>query len=73
MKPTPALILKGISKIANAKIPPIADSGIAEKISNPCLIDLNAKYNKKKISNKATGTATDRRALASSRFLKEPP
>ena len=36
-------ILKGIPLIASANIPPMADSGIAVKISKPCFIEPNAK------------------------------
>ena len=64
---------KGRPRIAKAKIPPIADSGIAEKISKPCLTDLNAKYKNIKISNKARGTAIDKRCFACSKFLNDPP
>ena len=37
IKPIPALMLNGISRIINAKIPPIALIGIAVKINAACL------------------------------------
>ena len=73
MKPTPAEILKGIPRIQSAIIPPIADRGIAVKMSRACLTDENVRYNRKKISNKATGTAMLNRALAACKFSKVPP
>ena len=64
MKPTPAEILKFISLNQSERIPPIADSGIAEKISKPYLMELKAKYSINKINNKLTGTAIPRRDFA---------
>ena len=64
MKPTPAEILKGISRNHKAKIPPIAESGIAVKISSDCFKELNVKYSKTNIKPKAIGTATIKRLLA---------
>ncbi|MNY12766.1 hypothetical protein D3C86_1458630 [compost metagenome] len=73
INPTPAEILNGISRNHNANTPPIAESGMAVKISRLCFIDLNVKNNSNKISNKATGTAILNRKRASSRFLNVPP
>ncbi|MNS67730.1 hypothetical protein D3C86_393410 [compost metagenome] len=64
INPTPAEILKGISRITSANTPPIADNGIAVKMIIPSLNDLKAKYNRAKIINKAAGTATPNLALA---------
>lgn len=43
IKPIPAEMLKGISRNHNANTPPIADSGIATKMSDACLMLLNVK------------------------------
>ena len=43
MKPTPAEILNGISLSHKLNTPPVADNGMAEKMSNPYLILLKAK------------------------------
>ena len=59
-----AEILKFISSNQRDKIPPIAESGMAEKINNPYFIELNEKYNINKINNKLTGTAIDKRDFA---------
>ena len=68
IKPTPAEILNGMPLNHNANTPPIAENGIAEKISKQCLILLKAKNNITKINNKATGTAICKRFTACSRF-----
>ena len=68
MNPTPAEILNGMPLIHKAKTPPIAENGIAEKISKQCLILLNAKNNITKINNKATGTAICNLLTACSKF-----
>ena len=54
--------------MVSAKIPPIADSGIAVNISKPCLTDLKAKYKRIKIKSKAIGTAIDNLDFACSKF-----
>ena len=64
MKPTPAEILKFISLNQSERIPPIAESGMAEKMSNPYFTELNAKYSINKIKNKLTGTAIAKRDFA---------
>ncbi len=46
------------------RIPPIAESGMAEKMSNPYFTELNAKYSINKIKNKLTGTAIAKRDFA---------
>lgn len=68
MNPTPAEILNGIPLTHKAKIPPIAESGIAVKINSDCFIELKVKYKRIKINPKAIGTATINLALASIRF-----
>ena len=73
MNPTPADMLKGISRIHRESMPPIADSGMAEKIKSPYLTDPNAKYSITKMSKSANGTAIRRRFLASTRFSNCPP
>jgi hypothetical protein len=64
MNPTPAEILKGIPLNHKLNIPPVADNGMAEKMSKPYLILLNAKYNKTKINNNAIGNAMANRDVA---------
>ncbi len=56
-----------------ANIPPIAESGIAEKINKPCLTELKAKYNIRKIRNNEIGTAILNLFLAATKFSKAPP
>ena len=73
IKPTPAEILKGIPRIQSAKTPPMAESGIAVKISAACFIEPKAKNSSKKMSNKDTGTAIPKRSLAAIKFSKVPP
>ena len=67
MNPIPAEILKGIPRNDKAKTPPIADNGMAVKISNACLKLLNVKNNKIMINPKAIGNAMDNRLLASTK------
>ena len=62
--PTPAEILKFIPLSQRDNTPPIAESGMAEKINKPYFTELNEKYNISKINNKLTGTAMDRRDFA---------
>ena len=73
IKPTPAEILKGISLAHKAKIPPMADNGMAVYINKPCLTEPKAKYNKRKIRNSAMGTTTLNLSFAAVMFSKEPP
>jgi hypothetical protein len=73
MKPTPALMLKGMPRSQSASTPPTAANGTALKISRALRVLLNARNSRKKISNRATGTATPSRAVASCRFWKVPP
>ena len=58
---------------ARAKIPPIAERGIAVKIRAACLTELKAKNKSKKIRNNAIGTAIPKRFLAAFKFSKAPP
>ena len=73
MKPTPAEILKGISRNQRASMPPMAASGMAEKINSDCRTEPNVRNNSKKIRASATGTAIDSRSRASMRFSNCPP
>ena len=73
MNPTPAEILKGIPRSQSANTPPMADKGIAVKMSRDCLMLPKVKYSSTKMSAKAPGTATARRLLASTRFSNCPP
>ena len=73
IKPTPAEILKGIPLNQSAKIPPTADKGIAVKINNAFFKDAKLRYNRKKISKSAAGTATSNLAFAASKFSNVPP
>ena len=73
IKPTPALMLKGIPRSAKKKIPPMADNGMAEKISKPCFTELKAKNNKRNISNNETGTAIINLLFAAFKFSNAPP
>ena len=73
IKPTPAEILNGISRKSSANTPPIADIGIAVKISEACFTELNVKYNSIKISANAAGTAIINRLDAACKFSNVPP
>ena len=73
INPTPADILNGISLAHKAKIPPIADNGMAVYINKPCFTEPKAKYNNKKIRNKAIGTTTLNLSFAAVIFSKDPP
>ncbi len=73
INPTPADMLKGISRTHNAQTPPIAANGIAMKIITLCLKDRSAKKTKMKIKVNARGTTIPNRAFADFRFSKAPP
>ncbi len=73
MNPMPAEILKGMSLSHSAAMPPMAASGTPVKIISACPIWPKARYNSRRISANAAGTATNRRDLARSRFSKVPP
>ena len=73
IKPTPAEMLKGISRNHNATTPPMVAIGIAMYIIKVCGTDFKAKYISTKISSKAIGTTVCKRLLARSKFSKAPP
>ena len=73
IKPTAAEILNGMPRNQSAKIPPIADNGIAVKIKLACFIEPKAKNNNININNNDTGTAMPNRSLAAIKFSKVPP
>ena len=64
IKPIPALILKFIPRIHIPTTPPIAASGMAEKIIRLSAMLLKLINNNRNISNNATGTAMNKRAFA---------
>ena len=66
-------MLKFIPLSVKAKIPPIAESGIAEKISTPYFNERKVKYNINKINIKLTGTAKDNLDFACCKFSNVPP
>ncbi|MCY1247585.1 hypothetical protein D9M72_609300 [compost metagenome] len=66
-------MLNGMPRIHKAKMPPMADNGIAVKINSDCFTELKVKYSKIKISPNAIGTATIKRLFASIRFSNCPP
>jgi len=55
--PIPALIEKGISRSNNPQIPPMSDSGMAEKMIKLYCTELKAKYSNIQMSSKAAGIA----------------
>ena len=73
IKPTPAEILKGIPLSNKANTPPIADMGMAVKISAACFTDRKVKYSIPKINSNAAGTAIINLAEAFSKFSNVPP
>ena len=73
IKPTPAEMLKGMSRSHSANTPPIMESGTAVEIIKAYFRRSKVKKSKAKINNKATGTATFRRWRAFSRFSNCPP
>ena len=73
MKPTPAEMLNGIPRPHRASTPPMAESGMAVKISTDCLSERKVKNSSTKMSSKATGTAIRSRSVAWRRFSNCPP
>ena len=57
INPIPAEMLKGIPRNQSAKTPPIADNGMAVKMSKDCFILLKVKNNSTKIKPNAIGKA----------------
>ena len=73
MKPTPALMVNGMSRSHSAKTPPVTASGTQTKMSAACRKLPKLMKIRMKMSTSAIGTMMASRARAFCRFSNCPP
>ena len=73
MKPTAALMVKGIPRAHSAKMPPVTASGTHTKISAACRTEPKLRNSSTKMKASASGTTIIRRSFAFTKLRNCPP
>ncbi len=73
MKPTPAVIERGMPRSASAATPPTRASGTPEKTRSASRIEPSPEYSSTRISSSAAGVTSASRCEADSSCSNVPP